>query len=84
MNKKLNEDQIQDLAVLITESIENGYKVIKVLNHIQKEFKLNDLQISNIEELITNWNYVIEDNLADDYEWHNFIDLVVKEINKRI
>lgn len=72
------------LALIIAEVIENGYNHKKSLDHIQKEFKLNDIQISNVEELISNWNHEIEDKLEEDYEWDTFMDLVINAVNKRI
>lgn len=80
----MNEDKMQDLAVFIGEVMENGYNIKKSLDHIQKEYKLNDIQISNVEEFISNWNQEIEDKLEEDYEWDNFMDLVMNALNKRI
>jgi enolase len=74
----------EGIAMFISEVIENGYNVEKSLNILQNNHKLNDTQISNLEELISNWNYEIEDKLGNDYEWDTFMDLVIKAVSKRV
>lgn len=75
---------LEEMAMFVGEVIENGYNHEKSLDHIQKEYKLDDTQISNMEELLTSFQYEVEDELEEGYEWDDFIELVINAINKRI
>lgn len=80
----MKREVIEEMAMFIGEVIENGYNVEKSLDHIQEKYKLNDVQISNVEELISIWDHEIEDNLHENYEWDDYIELIINALNKRI